>query len=157
MPGCRQHREVESGADDPLAIGQRRGADAVRGVDRPDRRAGPLVQRARCLGVVEVPMRDEHERHLGRRGEQAVQVGVVGLAGVDHDAPAAPGARNTQVFVPSSVIGPGLSCSRTDAHGVTARSVLVGGVRGHANITWRYGEHGPVRQLDRDGAVRRPP
>jgi hypothetical protein len=34
-----------------------------------------------------------------------------------------PGARSSQVFVPSSVIGPGLLCSRTEAYGVTSRTV----------------------------------
>ena len=58
--------------------------------------------------------------HRGRRlSVKTLQpTGVIGVAMHSSD----PGACRIQVFVPSSVILPGLSASRTDAVGVTCRS-----------------------------------
>ena len=62
-----------------------------------------------------------HERDAAQSGQPGDVFGIVGTR-VDDDHLVASGARSTQVLVPSSVSGPGLWHSRTEADSVTGRS-----------------------------------
>ena len=85
MPGRRKHLERHPAGVQHLAVGQRRRAVAELRIGGAHRCTRPGIQLGAQLAVIEVAVRDQHERDARRRRQQPLEVPVVGLPRIDHD------------------------------------------------------------------------
>src|SRR5665811_2123402 len=70
---------------DNFAIDQRLRVGTERWVECADRRTGDLDETPDAFGVIEVPMRDQHESDIACRRRNRLQVQFVRWAGIDDD------------------------------------------------------------------------
>ena len=133
MPRGRHHRDPHPGRIDDLAVAEL-SAKTTKNPLPTARTVAPVAvdDLVDAVGVITVPMADQHQRHSAQ-SSQAVDVGGVVRTGSTTTSSSLPGARSAQVLVPSRVMMPGLSHSNTDAikttqESMTGRIAPVGGM-----------------------------